>query len=185
HGLHGSRARRALQEILPGELGAHAIRASRAAQHDHPVHAGRAGDRLRDDRQQRDVPTLAIRVGGGKEGASARGADALAQRARAGFSGASAREAPARTRPVQAVRRSTTTRSPLGAPATACATIGSSGTSLPLRYVTSVAKRARAPARRMRSPSAPAPKPAKTTMITTPMRTAPSMRTIASAQVGM
>ena len=82
-------------------------------------------------------------------------------------------------------RFSTTTRSTVGAPATASSTICFSGTSLPLRYVTSVAKTARAPARRMRSPSAPAPKPAKMTMMTAPMRTAASMSTIASAQVGM
>ena len=54
-----------------------------------------------------------------------------------------------------------------------------------MRYVRSVAKRAFAPASRTRSPSAPEPNPAKTTMITAPIRIAPSMSAIASAQVGM
>src|SRR5438093_423059 len=88
------------------------------------------------------------------------------------------------TRSVGAVRRRTTTRSTVGASAIACETIPSSGTSFPLRYVTSVANSARAPARRIRSPSAPAPKPANTTRMTTPIRIAPSIRTIASAERG-
>ena len=69
--------------------------------------------------------------------------------------------------------------------ATASSTMPFSGTSFPFRYVTSVANSAFAPASRTRSPSAPEPNPANTTMITAPIRIAPSMSAIASAHVGM
>jgi hypothetical protein len=51
--------------------------------------------------------------------------------------------------------------------------------------VTSAVKTSREPLAAIRSPSAPAPKPAKTTEWIAPMRTVASMSTIASGEVGM
>jgi hypothetical protein len=54
-----------------------------------------------------------------------------------------------------------------------------------LRHVRSQAKTAFEPDMRIRSPSAPEPNPAKTTMWIAPMRTTASMRMMASGIVGM
>ena len=67
----------------------------------------------------------------------------------------------------------------------AASTICFSATGLPLREVASVQKTALQPARLIRSPNAPEPKPAKTTRWIAPIRAQASMVTIASGQVGM
>jgi hypothetical protein len=69
--------------------------------------------------------------------------------------------------------------------ARASSTIFLRGVSLPFRQVTSAVNTAREPLATIRDDSAPAPNPANTTMWIAPIRTAASMRTIASGQVGM
>ena len=82
-------------------------------------------------------------------------------------------------------RRTTTCSTSPRSAARASSTIDSRSTSLPFRYVTSVVSTSREPLARIRSPSAPAPKPAKTTQWIAPIRTVASIATIASAEVGM
>jgi hypothetical protein len=74
-----------------------------------------------------------------------------------------------------------------GAPlcASASSTISLRRVSFPLRKVTSAVNTAFEPLAAIRSPSAFAPNPAKTTQWIAPIRTVASMRAIASGEVGM